>query len=206
MRDHVTENRVDPVTGRQQERTRTIDHYHQTDAWTPWRDIDPALACAVEAGAMTGTTSYVAEPDPSFSTCDTDPPPWRVRASRGDEEPWTVCQGLTRAEALACERALSALPGAAPVDEVARRRLEGTTVKVVSRAVTDDAGVAHELPVDREDPADQVSSAPFVPYSAEDVAEAEKAARWLLEKKLAPSAVMAEVLARAVLTLARMAR
>src|SRR6185503_11397910 len=53
-----------------------------------------------------------------------------------------------------------------------------------------------------EAPGEQVSSAPFVPYSTEDVAEVAKVARMLLERKLAPSVRMTEALARATLTLA----
>lgn len=148
------------------------------------------------------TTSYVAEPDPSFSTYDTDPPPWRVRASHGGGAPWTVCQGLTREEALACERALSALPGATPIDEVARRRLEATKVSVVASAEYGSGGERRDLP--SAVAPGEISTAPFVPYSAEDIAEVVGAARWLLEKKLAPSAGLTEAIARTVLTLAWM--
>lgn len=75
-------------------------------------------------------------------------------------------------------------PEPEPVDEVARRRIEATVASVVGEA-----------------PGEQVSSAPFVPYSTEDVAEVAKVARMLLERKLAPSAAMTEALARATLTL-----
>lgn len=136
---------------------------------------------------MTDKKTYVAEPDPAFSTCSEEPPPWRVRALVDGELPWTIGQGMSQAEALACERALSGIPGSVPVDEVARRRVERTEVVLVG----------HE-----QRALGKVSGAPFVPYSAEDVAEVAKAARWLLEKKLAPSAAMAEAFARAVLTMA----
>lgn len=76
-------------------------------------------------------------------------------------------------------------PEPEPVDEVARRRVEATVASVVGEA-----------------PGEQVSSAPFVPYSTEDVAEVAKVARMLLERKLAPSVRMTEALARATLTLA----
>lgn len=56
---------------------------------------------------MTKTTSYWAEPDPTFSTCDTVPPPWRVQAQAEGGETRTVCCGVTQEQALACERALS---------------------------------------------------------------------------------------------------
>jgi len=71
-----------------------------------------------------------------------------------------------------------------PIDEVARRRVEATTASVAGEA-----------------PGEQVSSAPFVPYSTEDVAEVAKVARMLLERKLAPSVRMTEAFARATLTL-----
>lgn len=150
------------------------------------------------------TKHYVAEPDPSFSTSDADHPSWRLRGWEDGEEPWTIGQGMTQAEARACERALSELPGAAQVDEVARRRLDKTHVSVVSSMTVSEDGERRELPVDQ--PGGKVSSAPFVPYSPEDVAEVEKAARWLLERKLAPSTGMCEGLARAVLTLTEQLR
>lgn len=76
-------------------------------------------------------------------------------------------------------------PEPEPIDEVARRRIEATVASVVGEA-----------------PGEQVSSAPFVPYSTEDVAEVARVARMLLERKLAPSVAMTEALARAALTLA----
>lgn len=57
--------------------------------------------------------SYAAEPDPAFSTCAEDPPPWRLRAWDDDEPAWTIGQDMTQEEALACARALQGSPARA---------------------------------------------------------------------------------------------
>lgn len=156
-------------------------------------------ACTL--GSM--TKRYSAEPDPSFTPHHSSA--WRLRAWPDDgEPPWTIGSGMTEEEARACERALSELPGSAPIDMVARRRVEGARASVVSSVTVSDDGRHHDLAF--EQPAGQASSAPFVPYSPEDVAEVEKVARWFLERKLAPSANLTEALARTVLTLVEMSR
>lgn len=139
---------------------------------------------------MTKTTSYSAEPDPSLSTCAEDPPLWRLIAWDEGGAPRVIGQGLVQEEARTCERALSALPGATPVDEVTRRRVEVTSAAVVGSA----------------EPVGQVSSAPFVPYSVRDLAEVEHAAKMLLARQLASSAMMTESMARSVITMAEMLR
>jgi hypothetical protein len=86
--------------------------------------------------------SYVAEPDPAFIVSN-EPSPWRVRAWKPEEPPWTVCQGMTEEEARACEAALRGTSGAAPVFVViledrhvdpavsVHRTLDGARAKVV---------------------------------------------------------------------------
>lgn len=151
---------------------------------------------------MSNTRRYVAEPSPRRSSFLTPHPsvPWRLRVQEGNDEPRTIGDSMTQEEARACERVLSELPGAVPVDEAARARLERSHASVVACEVIGKDGERQELPV--EQPAAQVSTAPFVPYSEQNIRDVAKVAQMLLDRKLAPHAGMTDAMARAVLTLA----
>lgn len=154
---------------------------------------EPRVARERPSGYEGQGRRYVAEPIPAF--LETATYAWRVRLVPGNgSEPQTLAHAMSEDEAKACERALNELPGAVPIDEVARHRIKSTTATLVSST---GSGVVAPR---------QVSSAPFVPYSADDIAKVGNVAQMLIDRKLAPTATLTEALAKTVLTLVEQLR